>query len=300
MINDIVGSSIRLGFEMQTINIQLEDILPSHMMDEKMKSSKKYETVMASIQEVGIIEPPVVHHLRGELDKQYLLLDGHMRIEILKELGLKTVLCLVATDDETYTYNNKVNQVTPIQEHFMILAAIKRGVSEERIASALRVDVLRIRQKRNLLQGICTEAIDILKDAPIGAATVRKLRNVKPTRQIEIAEMMNMVNNYNNMYCEALIAATPKDQITNNIHTKKNMKINMEDIARMEREMESLKHEMQAHEDTYGQNFLNLVVVRGYLSKLLDNGRVVRYLSNNHSDLLNTFQQVVEWTSLEG
>lgn len=68
----------------------------------------------------------------------------------------------------------------------------------------------------------------------------------------------------------------------------------------MQWEMETLQRDLQAHKDTYGQNFLNLVIVRGYLSRLLDNGRVVRFLSNHHSDLLNAFQQVVESTSLEG
>ena len=73
-----------------------------------------------------------------------------------------------------------------------------------------------------------------------------------------------------------------------------------DDVARMEREMETLQRDLHAHEDSYGKNFLNLVVVRGYLSKLLDNGRVVRFLSNSHPDLLNGFQQIVESTSLEG
>ena len=45
----------------------------------------------------------------------------------------------------------------------MILKAIKSGVSEERIAKVLNVDVASIRQKRDLLEGICKEAAEILK-----------------------------------------------------------------------------------------------------------------------------------------
>jgi hypothetical protein len=41
-----------------------------------------------------------------------------------------------------------------IQEHFMILRALEQGVSEERLARALRVDVVSIRKKRHLLLGI--------------------------------------------------------------------------------------------------------------------------------------------------
>jgi RepB plasmid partitioning protein len=45
----------------------------------------------------------------------------------------------------------------------MILKAIERGVSEERIAKALNVDVPTIRRKRQLLDGICPEVADLLK-----------------------------------------------------------------------------------------------------------------------------------------
>ena len=62
-------------------------------------------------------------------------------------------------------------------------------------------------------------------------------------------------------------------------------------VARMEREMETLQRDLHAHEDSYGRNFLNLVVIRGYLSKLLDNGRVVRFLSNSHPDLRSGFSR---------
>jgi len=41
------------------------------------------------------------------------------------------------------------------------------------------------------------------------------------------------------------------------------------------------------------------MLVRGYLSKLLDNGRVVCFLSNNRPDVMNMFQEIVKSTSLE-
>ena len=43
----------------------------------------------------------------------------------------------------------------------MILNAIKKGVSEERLARALNVNIASIRTKRNLLTGICPEAVRV-------------------------------------------------------------------------------------------------------------------------------------------
>src|SRR3546814_19024870 len=82
-------------------------------------------------------------------------------------MGETSVICLVSTDDEAFTYNKRVNRLAIIQEHRMILKALERGASEERIARALNVDVGSIKRKRRLLDGICPEAADLLKDKHI-------------------------------------------------------------------------------------------------------------------------------------
>ena len=130
------------------------------------------------------------------------------RLEILRELGCQEVLCLVSMDDEAFTYNHKVNTVQPIQEHFMIMKALQNGVSEERIAASLNVDVKAIRTKRDLLNGICPEAIEILKEKRATAAALREMRKVTPMRQIEMAELMVAANNFSTSYAECLVATT--------------------------------------------------------------------------------------------
>jgi hypothetical protein len=41
------------------------------------------------------------------------------------------------------------------------------------------------------------------------------------------------------------------------------------------------------------------VIVNGYLKKLLDNARVVRFMSQNHPEILTEFQKLVEARTLE-
>jgi hypothetical protein len=60
-----------------------------------------------------------------------------MRYHALKELGQTEADCLISTEDESYTYNARVNRLNPIQEHKMITRAVKNGVRPERIAAAL-------------------------------------------------------------------------------------------------------------------------------------------------------------------
>ena len=160
------------------------------------------------MREVGIIEPLIVFPHNGQPDT-YLLLDGHVRLEVLRQIGETHARCLIATDDETYTYNRRVNRMATIQEHNMILKAIRHGVSEERIAKVLKVDVATIRQKRDLLNGICKEAVEILKNKQVSLGVFSFLRKLKPMRQIEVAELLVATGNFSVPYVNALAGCHP-------------------------------------------------------------------------------------------
>ena len=76
-------------------------------------------------------------------------------------------------DDEAYTYNKRINRLATVQEHFMIVRAIERGVSEDKLANALNLDVKAINRRRTLLVGICPEVIELLKDKSVNPKHLR-------------------------------------------------------------------------------------------------------------------------------
>ena len=126
----------------------------------------------------------------------------------------------------------------------------------------------------------------------------REMRKVKPMRQIEMAELMVAANNFSASYAQCLLAATPQQQLLEPDKPKDLRGLSPEDMSRMEREMENLAQDLRSIEDSHGRNVLNLVVVAGYLKKLLDNARVVRYLSQHCAEILAEFQRIVETKSL--
>ena len=156
-------SKIPIGFDPNTIRVPLDNLLPSRKIAIGLLQSKKYQQILASIREVGVIEPLSVIAADAAAGT-YLLLDGHVRIVAMRELGYTEANCLIAKDDEGYTYNTRINRVSTIQEHRMIRRAIDRGVSSEKVANTLGVDVSLIHKKATMLDGICDEAIDMLKD----------------------------------------------------------------------------------------------------------------------------------------
>ena len=199
---------VSLGFVPEPLAISLDKILCTRRVPAGLAVSRKFRQIRSSIQEVGLIEPLSVTPADRRLG-QHILLDGHMRMIVLRELGYEEATCLIATDDEPYTYNNRVNRLSTIQEHFMLRRAIDRGVTPERLARALGVDISQIFKKMTLLDGICPEAAELLKDRQFSAEISRLIRKMKPTRQIECVELMVSANNISIAYAEALLVATP-------------------------------------------------------------------------------------------
>jgi ParB-like chromosome segregation protein Spo0J len=286
-------STVMMAFEKIELQIAITDIQPLKLVSDAAKKTPKYAQIAASIREVGIVEPPVVARDRSEPGK-YLLLDGHSRVEALKDMGETHVVCLLSTDDEAFTYNKHVNRIAPIQEHRMILTAVQRGVSEDRIAKSLNVDIQSIRRKRHLLDGICAEVAEILKDKHLAMQTFWELRKMTPLRQIEAAELMVAMNKYTISYARSLLAATPQSQLVESAKPKSVKGLTDDQIALMERESGNLEREFRIAEKTYGADHLDLVVISGYLSRLISNVRVVRYLAQHHREILAEFQKLTE------
>lgn len=287
-----------LGFIPDPITMPFEKLLPSRKTPDGLPTSRKYKQILSSIDAVGLIEPLTI----GKADKvngTHLLLDGHIRMIALKELGFNDAPCLVAIDDESYTYNNRINRLSTIQEHFMIRRAVERGVTADRLAKSLDLDVEHITKKINLLDGICSEAVGLLRDKHFSPNLSPVLRKMKPTRQVEAVELMVATNNITVSYAQALLAATPSNMLVGEAKPKKLAGVTPDQMAIMEREMSNLEGQFKLVEQSYGQDVLNLVLAKGYLTKLLNNEAVIRFLTHKHSDLLGEFANIVNTASLD-
>ena len=290
-------SEAKIGFEMRKIRILLDDMLPVRQITDPSRGVHRYKTILASLKEVGLVEPLVLYPLKNQPGK-YLILDGNLRHFALKELGETAADCIIATDDECYTYNARVSRLPPVQEHKMILRTVNNGVQPERLAAALNMPLRAVQASLRLLDGIHEDAIDLLKDKNMAPKTIRLLKKVTSLRQIEIAELMVSTNNFVHGYAEALVFGTPKDQLIDPTETKVKAGMSAEEVARLEQEMESVRQDIKAVEEAYGVNMLEMGLARGYIKRLLDNAKVVRFLNTNHADILSEFETIVAAESL--
>ncbi|CAN7158301.1 ParB N-terminal domain-containing protein [Phyllobacterium sp. LjRoot231] len=288
--------TIRQGFENDCVLVLLSKLLPRKGLPKAVKASKKYRQIATSIAEIGLVEPPVIAR-DPENPAQFFILDGHLRIEVLKELGNLDVECLISTDDEAVTYNKHISRLASVQEHAMIVSALKHGVPEERIAKVFTVNIATIKRRARLLKGVCVEATELLKDKNCPMAVFETLKKMQPFRQIEAAELMINANNYSTGYAKAILVGTPRTQLADPNRPKNIRGITAEAIARMEKELSRLQQAMSSIQDSYGKDHLELTVVRGYLKRILGNARVISYLATNSPEYLPEFQSIIDITT---
>jgi ParB-like chromosome segregation protein Spo0J len=101
-------TDLRIGFEMRKMRLSLTAIVPVRQVKDPEKTVHRYKPIRASIAEVGLVEPLMVHPQKGG-DGTYLLLDGHLRLFALKDLGETEADCIIANDDESFTSKGRLH-----------------------------------------------------------------------------------------------------------------------------------------------------------------------------------------------
>lgn len=180
----------------------------------------------------------------------------------------------------------------------MIMKAIEQGVTLEQIARALHVDPDRIKRSMNLLDGIHPDVIEMLKDKPITDSAIRVFKKVKAMRQLDFAHLMVSMNNYTRGYAQALLIATPPEMLMKPDTPKAMQGLKPEELAQMEREMETLERDFRAHQDNYGENTLTLNVIQRYVKRLMDNPAVAKFLTKRYGEIMEELRDLVALEAL--
>jgi hypothetical protein len=284
-----MAKRIKTAFRPQLVPLALKCLVPSRDIDPRERHHVKYKQISASLATVGLIEPLVVFAIG---DGAYRVLDGHKRLDILLARHEVSTDCLLATDDEAYTYNKRVNYLSPISEHHMILRALRHN-SEERIAEALNVNVATIRQKRDLLNGICKEAVDLLKERRVSPRAFVLLRRMKPIRQIEAAQLMIASNLYSARFAGALLAGTRDDLLVDPQMHSPLKPVSPDQKLRMEQETDAVCRNLKEVEASYGTEVLALRIACRYVARVLTRAKVRRHLAGNKRELLDELDSLI-------
>ena len=276
-------TTVRQAFGKTIVQLPIESVVPQRKLSDKFLKSVTFKRIAASISHIGLVEPIAVYP-RGP--NEYLLLDGHIRLHVLKDRGAVEVPAILESDDEAYTYNKRVNHAPTVAEHLMILKALANGVSQETLADALNVDVADIQKKRSMLDGICPEVVEILRNTDTPGRTFGVLKKMKAVRQITAAEHMRASGTYSYPFAMALLEVTRPEFRLDPAMKHRARPASPAEQEMLEEESDCLVRDLKAMEESYGTDVLTLSIASAYIRRLLANSAVEHFLERYHDDVL--------------
>ncbi|MGC1015741.1 plasmid partitioning protein RepB C-terminal domain-containing protein [Pantoea agglomerans] len=282
---------IKYCFNEKTVSFKLSDLIYTKKTPTNYKSSQKYIQIKSTISALGLVEPILIY-IDGA-DGTAKILDGHLRVEALKDIGEERVACLVSTVYDTYTPNKKVNRITIIQIQKMLKEAVRVGVPEDMLCSALNISSDSLKSNLSVLKGICPEVIELFNDRDIPKNTFMILKRMIPFRQIECANLMIKFDNYSKIFAQSLYhSSSPEllnDKGKSNIDERSG---NRKAIERLEKEMAQVHFDTQKIKENYGSNSLKLTIVISHIKKILENPKVFHWLLRNKKDYLSELTKI--------
>lgn len=276
-------------FDPRFYTFKVESLVYARTLPVNVKFSTKYKQIKASVDEIGLIEPIVVY-INDTNEK--IILDGHLRVEILKELGIMTAHCLISPVEDTYSYNKRVSRLTIVQAQNMLLRAVESGVSVEKLCVVLGVTPDTLIGKLKISDGIAPEVMALLAEKNVPQTIFSVLKKLKFYKQIEMVNTMISINNFTRKFAMSMLHAVSPEHL---VEPKKDARRETDirkNLERLEKEMASVQVETQHLQDEYAENNLRLVIIKNHIERLLDNGQVLNWLYDNHQDYLSVLKQV--------
>ncbi|MGF6596330.1 ParB-like chromosome segregation protein Spo0J [Paraburkholderia sp. GAS448] len=291
-MDKLTAHPLKAAFESQPVMLQLDALDSSRALPKTATSGQKFLQILASIAAIGLVEPLIVVRINGT-GKAFRILDGRLRVEAMQRLGLNEALCLIATDDEAYTYNKHISRLTSAQDARMIAKAIEHGVPRERIALVLGIEVDTVKRRASLLDGISHETAALLADKACPATTFDALKLMKPLRQVEAVELMCGQGNFTSAFARAIVAATAPEQLEHGADARRESGNEVvEQLAKLERELATLQATVAQTDERYGIEHLHLTVSVAYIATLVGNERVARWLNERNPDFAAQFETI--------
>jgi hypothetical protein len=289
---------INYCFQNDAVVFKLDSLMHTKTLPSNFKLSTKYLQIKSSLLEVGLVEPVIVFI---DSEKNHVkIIDGHLRVEALKDLGESKVKCLISSVYDTFTPNSRVNRITIIQEQRMIKEALNSGIQIEKLSLALNISIDAIRGKIRVLNGISPEVIHAFSNHHVPKTTFYVLKQMKPMRQIECSKLMINVENFSRNFALSLLHNTPSNLlVTGTGHLETDNAGRRKMLDRLEREMAQVHVDTQKLKDTYGVNMLRLVIVKSHITSLLDNPKILQWLLRNKPDLLTELNKISTINSLD-
>ena len=267
------------------LDIPIAKLIP---LTERQISKTSYDRIAASIRAVGLIDPLVVF----PDESHFVVLDGWIRHEILLELGVATVPCLVWNEKEAFTANRMVNLLSGAQEARMIPKSLEE-LDEKTIAKAFGLSQIKHRLNGTLMRKLHPKALALYESERLSTTCVKELAFASTSRQLEILKTMDGCNDFSVTMARALILKTP---IAQRAKVRAGMKTPWSRSGQTDlmKRLQEAEQQPDFYSTIYRQYSINLLKLVVFVRRLLVNPAIRKYLDQNHPDMVSGFESIVE------
>lgn len=93
-----MSDAVQMAFDPHGVMVPIGQILPVRAVRPETRKGQQYQRLFASIREIGVIEPLIIYpqEVSPGGERRFTLLDGHFRLDVLRELGRTEAFCLIA------------------------------------------------------------------------------------------------------------------------------------------------------------------------------------------------------------
>ncbi len=265
-------------------DIPIEELTPGQTRPQNPRDRAR---LLATIKTLGIIEPLVVF----PVENGYGISDGYFRYLILKELGCRTVPCIINYTRDLFSPHKYVCHISPTEESRMLTEATK-VLSEKEIASTLGITTIRHRLSKSFLSKLHPNVAKALNAEKIKKKVAQELTYVTPERQCEILAQMQELENFSVEMVKQFVRKTPLKQRrivkghspwNKNTKQKSDLFENLE-VARKNKDFSTM---------VFHQLTLNLVRCIGYARQIIDDPVLYEYLQEHFPDQLKTLLEII-------
>ncbi|MBA4019766.1 MAG: hypothetical protein C0483_21585 [Pirellula sp.] len=255
---------------------------------ERDVTSREYSRILASIKAIGLIEPLVVY----EEDDGFVILDGVQRHKALIELGVAIVPCIFGQDREAFTGNRMVNRVSPVQEHRMIEKSLEE-LDEKSIASALGIQGITYRRKKNLLKNLHADVAVAFDAGRITRACARELTHVKPDRQKVILSAMEGYNDFGLAFARTQILKTPAALREGGPRRKGPWDKSARKRGELLKKLAEAEQKHDFYARLYKQYTIDILRLAIFGRSLITSPRIRPYLDAKHPRIVEQFEAII-------
>lgn len=143
-------------------------------------------------------------------------------------------------------------------------------------------------------QNIWPQVRQIIGPKRLTKSNARELRRMEPSSQLAAAKAMEACNDYTWPFVRALLAGTPFDCLRDDIANNQMASLGMPDEHRdlIVQDCEALHGAIDPLKEKLAPDLLRLVVLNGFVRKILSNETLVAFLQVNHPIELTSLRSV--------